>query len=205
MSRRYAHQSRYLAPDLRTWVQSTAEQYGLSQEHIINSFCEAYGENGVAIAKMKTEEMWEIMNEWRRNNYFGTSFTSITKPSPGERVIVAALSDNDDSINIRIWLGNSGVFCFDFIDDQGRYMRTPPEVEIYSDWPGTRSRVLSLEDSFPNPRASRIPGYDAQWEIYLVAGGSKLHITRPGHEDFHITIPSQRLRRGRYFAAPEYW
>ncbi|KAF8870656.1 hypothetical protein BD779DRAFT_1680925 [Infundibulicybe gibba] len=177
-----------LSPELRAW-----------------SCHDEYGENGVAKAKMKGEES-ERMAQGYRNHLEGPPIAVEAKPSSDERVIVEKLPGDD--ISIRIW-GDAynDCFCFDFVNGQGRYIWTPPHIKIYTtDGPQPGAEVFSIERSWPNmDQASRTRGYDPDWETYVIAGGIRLRIARPGHQDCYFTIPSRRPQDSTYIAIPEYW
>ncbi|KAF8888559.1 hypothetical protein BD779DRAFT_449261 [Infundibulicybe gibba] len=202
------HQETPLAPDVRAWVQSLVNQYGITEQYLTESCNKLYGANGVAVAKMEAEKAQQLINEGHVISSEFTPILVVPKPSPNERMIIVKLSDDD---SIRIWehvFTDPHVFFFDFINGQGEYIRTPPDVKIYSDGPGPFGEVLSMEQLSQRPGTATPrtwPGYDPNEETYLIAEGSKIRIVRPGHLDCHLTIPSRRPRDGRYVVMPEYW
>ena len=59
--------------------------------------------------------------------------------------MLARLNPN---LSIRVWGGDLApyyAFSLDFIDGQGRYIRPPPNIKMYSDLQG---EVLSIEENF---------------------------------------------------------
>ncbi|KAF8888558.1 hypothetical protein BD779DRAFT_1523678 [Infundibulicybe gibba] len=194
------------SPDLQAWAQSLIEQHGVFVEHPIGSCSQQHGTNSIAAAGVGAER---AANDSHFNYFnFAPPIVIGVKPSPGEKVIIVQPFDNDDSINLRIWgsaYDDIHVFSFDFVNRHGRYMRTPNNIKIHSDGPGPRSRVLSIERLSRNPGVPGTYGYDNDWETYVVPEGTKLCITRPRNPPCHITIPSRKLRAGKYVAVSEYW
>lgn len=113
---------------------------------------------------------------------------------------------------IRVWGGDLAFiqsFSFDFVDSQGRYIRTPKDIEIYS-MPTAFTppiRVLSIEQSleavegnspvflhsaaFPSFFDQRKYQYDADWETYVVPEGIGLCIKQHNHVDRVLIIPTR--------------
>jgi len=129
------------------------------------------------------------------------------KPRPGEETMV---SDVRDGLMVRCWGGDMAsyrYYCFDFLDCNGKYIRTPDDVKIYSVatafCPGIEIR--SIEQSLANssfqlqqqlsnpPEYART--YDPHWETYLVPEGTLLRITQINRPDVFFQIPMHAPRQ----------
>ncbi|KAF8870667.1 hypothetical protein BD779DRAFT_1478718 [Infundibulicybe gibba] len=184
------HHKNRLSPGLRAWARSMMK-YGVfvELEHPIGSY------HGINSHGSPDLQAWALSLE-----QYGVFVEQSIGGQYGKNGIAAAKIAGERAVNEMTGILSTIPTLF-----QLGYMRTPDDVEIYSDAPCSGSRVLSIKQLLPNPGAPRTYGYDHDWETYAIAEGAKICITRPGYQPCHITIPSRILRAGRYIVMPEYW
>lgn len=112
----------------------------------------------------------------------------------------------DDNLAIRVWggdLAQSHAYCFDFINRQRQYIRTPSGLKIYAETNSFNpsGEVLSIEASLERTMAQSMQfqttmelarggqAVDPNWETYIIPEGTRLRITQLGKADSFLTIP----------------
>ena len=114
------------------------------------------------------------------------------------------VSDARDGLMIRCWVGDMAsyqYYYFDFLDRNGKYIRTPDGVKIYSVatafCPSIEIRSIEqslanssfqLQQQLSNP-SEYARTYDPHWETYLVPEGTLLRITGINRPDVLFQIP----------------
>jgi hypothetical protein len=120
------------------------------------------------------------------------------------------VSDLRDGLMIRCWgadMTSYGYYCFDFLDRNGKYIRTPDDVKIYAVatafCPSMEIRSIEqslanssfqLQQQFSNP-SEYARTYNPHWETYLVPEGTLLRITQVNRPDLFFQIPMHAPRQ----------
>ena len=120
------------------------------------------------------------------------------------------VSDVRDGLMIRCWGGDMAsyrYYCFDFLERDGKYIRTPDGVKIYSVatafCPSIEIRSIEqslanssfqLQQQLSNP-SEYARTYDPHWETYLVPEGTLLRITQINRPDVLFQIPIHAPRQ----------
>jgi hypothetical protein len=96
-------------------------------------------------------------------------------------------------------MANYRYYCFDFLDCNGKYIRTPDGVKVYSVATAFCPSIEVLEQSLANSSfqlQQRLSNpseyartYDPHWETYLVPEGTLLRITQINRPDVFFQMP----------------
>lgn len=110
-----------------------------------------------------------------------------------------------DDLGIRVWgggLDSFQLFSFDFVNKDGKYIRTPDDVKIYSVATGftpclevhSIEKSLALADPKNSPTSLRNyrrdeSKFDPNWETYVIPEGTLLRIVQRNQPDRFLQIP----------------
>ncbi|TFK68199.1 hypothetical protein BDN72DRAFT_960437 [Pluteus cervinus] len=163
---------------------------GLEEDELLKVLDTEYGGVQYALLSLNTTvKAMEKHVEYKRRMLEGMSspgqprFELDRKPNPGEKVFLKPLSEE---LSLRAWAGDwasLGFYCFsfDFVDKNGRYIRTPDDV------------LAQIMDSCQMPKS--YPNHfhcdDVNWETYAVGTGTTIAIKKRGQEDRFIIIYSE--------------
>ncbi|GLB43270.1 hypothetical protein LshimejAT787_1301710 [Lyophyllum shimeji] len=193
------------SPEITKFVQSIMKRVHVDEQHARDGLIDRYGSLENAMKTIQAEDAYvmkaykDALKEMYPNG--GGPIELGTKPAKGERVTTAPIRQG---VWLRVWgdnLASLHCYCFDFVDGQGRYMRTPDGVRIYADPGGIE--VLSIERSVGRTMAGS-PQFaasvnatddgrevDENWETYVIQEGTNLRIVQHGQRDIHIQIPTR--------------
>ncbi|KAF8076840.1 hypothetical protein FPV67DRAFT_1406508 [Lyophyllum atratum] len=193
------------SPEITKFVQYEMKRLQATEQQIREAFIDSYGSLEHAMKTIQAadaeamERQRKALEKWYPNG--GGPIELGTKPTEGERVTTAPVRQG---VWLRVWgdnLASMHCYCFDFVDNQGRYMRTPNGLRIYSE--PTGAEVFSIEGSVDKAMKASVQvaksvnaTYDASkvdenWETYVIQEGTNLRIVQHGLHDIHIQIPTR--------------
>ncbi|KAF8076881.1 hypothetical protein FPV67DRAFT_1665119 [Lyophyllum atratum] len=184
------------SPEISEFVQHMMKRLQITEQHVRKACIETYGSLELAMETVQADDaedmeaQREALEEMYPNG--GGPIALGAKPTEGERVTTAPIRQG---VWLRVWgdnLASLHCYCFDFVDENGRYMRTPDRLRIYSE--PTGAEVFSIERSVDATSVNAT--YDASkvdenWETYVIQEGTNLRIVQHGRQDIHIQIPTR--------------